>query len=610
MSEKSNWVKKDTTLTTPWFEGVSVDNPFPDYPRPQFVRDAWINLNGLWNYAITSNKIQETKNYDGKILVPYPLESALSGVKKQLRAKQFLWYHRVFTIPKHWEKNRILLHFGAVDWECKVCVNDVEVAIHKGGYTPFSIDITDIVITDGENHLRLRVYDPSEKGKQPSGKQWIKPGIVFYTTISGIWQTVWLESVPKNYISDIRMIPDIDRELLRLEINTEFDKHLKINNRNDTSFELKIRIPTKDIVLQEITNRNKQYFEIPIPKAKLWTPETPHLYELEIELLENKEPVDKIKSYFAMRKFSLAKDSNGYLRFHLNNKPYFMTGLLDQGYWPDGLYTAPSDEALKWDIELTKEFGFNTIRKHIKTEPARWYHYCDKLGVLVWQDMVNGGGKKGIISQFLAHIVGIKLQDTRCYWKSGQGKKSRRANFERELKEMIDTLFNVPSICLWVPFNEAWGQYDSLRISQWVMNYDPTRLVDHASGWFDHKGGNFISIHDYADKFNMPTKSITRGVLLSETGGYTRMIPNHSWNPKKKYGYKNFHTQEEVEQAYRNLVENILLPAKKMGLSGVIYTQTSDVEIEYNGLITYDRKVKKMNPEKIAKLNNKLNEKK
>ncbi|MBN1328142.1 MAG: hypothetical protein JXA54_01600 [Candidatus Heimdallarchaeota archaeon] len=257
---------------------------------------------------------------------------------------------------------------------------------------------------------------------------------------------------------------------------------------------------------------------------------------------------------------------------------------------------------------MTKDFGFNAIRKHIKTESARWYYHCDKLGILVWQDMINGGGKKGIISQFIAHVLGIKLNDTRCYWKSGQGKNSRRINFERELKEMVDYLFNVPSICLWVPFNESWGQFDSLRISQWLMSYDPTRLVDHASGWFDHGGGHFISVHDYADKFKMPNKSESRGVVLSETGGYTRMIENHSWNSKKKFGYRKFQTQKEAELAYQNLVDNIILPAKNKGLSGVIYTQTTDVEIEYNGLVTYDRKIKKMNPEIIMPLNRKLNE--
>nr|NHJ87851.1 beta-galactosidase [Asgard group archaeon] len=593
-------------LNTPWFEEVSAEKPFLEYPRPQFARDTWINLNGLWNYAITPKTKKQIEKYDGEILVPFPIESALSGVKKQLKPSQYLWYQRKFTIPKDWSNDRILLHFGAIDWEAKVWVNNIEVITHQGGYTPFSVDITDKISIKGENDLQIRVYDPSEKGKQPSGKQWLKPGMVFYTTISGIWQTVWLENVPKNYLSKIKITPDIDRELLKLELDVKLDEQSEKIIDSNSSMEFRIKIIDDGKIIKEITNKNHT-FEILISNAKLWTPESPNLYDLEIELIMKNNTIDKIKSYFAMRKFSLEKDNENRYRFHLNNKPYFMIGLLDQGYWPDGLYTAPNDVALKYDIELAKEFGFNTIRKHIKVEPARWYYYCDKLGILVWQDMINGGGKKGIIGQYLAHISKVILNDTKCYWKSGQGRKSHRINFERELKEMIDHLYNVPSICIWVPFNEAWGQFDSYRIGNWLMKYDQTRLVDHASGWFDHKGGHFISIHDYQDKFRMPSESDARGVILSETGGYTRMIIDHSWNPQKKYGYKKFQTQKQVEQAYQNLVENILLPAKNQGLSGVIYTQTADVEIEYNGLITYDRKIKKMNPKIIANLNHKLN---
>ncbi|MBN1328141.1 MAG: hypothetical protein JXA54_01595 [Candidatus Heimdallarchaeota archaeon] len=331
MIEKAFWAKKDSILTTPWFESISSDNPYPEYPRPQFARDTWVNLNGLWNYAITSKKVKQPNNYDGKILVPYPIESALSGVKKQLCPKQYLWYQRIFTVPKNWTKNRVLLHFGAIDWEAKVWINSVEVVTHRGGYTPFSIDITDKIIFDRENQIQIRVFDPSEKGKQPSGKQWLKPGIVFYTTTSGIWQTVWLESVPKNYISKIKMIPDIDLKLLHLEINIELDGQNKLQLDKETPYEFKVKISDKEKIVQEISNKENS-FEVPIIKPNLWSPENPFLYTLEIELIENKEIKDKIKSYFAMRKFSLEKDDNGYIRFHLNNKPYFMVGLLDQGY--------------------------------------------------------------------------------------------------------------------------------------------------------------------------------------------------------------------------------------------------------------------------------------
>ncbi|MHA1186941.1 MAG: glycoside hydrolase family 2 protein, partial [Candidatus Heimdallarchaeota archaeon] len=513
--------------------------------------------------------------------------------------KDRLWYQRTFTLSKDWKNKRILLHFGAVDWECKVWVNKKEVGSHRGGYSPFTFDITEFVDFEKENQLQIRVYDPSEKGKQPTGKQWLKPAIVFYTTVSGIWQTVWLESVPKNYITVIKLTPDIDEKVIKIKTNVQLFEE----NEN---FKISGKITDNGKTLSEFTAKINEEKEVSLYQFNLWSPETPFLYDLEINLVKDGKVIDSIESYFAMRKFSLEKDKEGIPRFHLNNEPYFMIGLLDQGYWPDGLYTAPTDEALKWDIELTKEFGFNTIRKHIKTEPARWYYHCDKLGVLVWQDMINGGGKAGIIPNFIAFALGLQLNDSRCYWKTGQNKKWLRDNFEIELKEMIDSLYNVPSICMWVPFNESWGQFDAKRIGQWVMDYDSSRVVDHASGWFDQKAGHFISVHDYKDKFKMPKKLDTRGIVLSETGGYTLPIQECVWDPNKKFGYKNITNQVELENSYQNLVENILKPSIKQGLSGVIYTQTTDVEIEYNGLVTFDRKIKKMTADKIAKLNSSL----
>ncbi|NHJ87244.1 MAG: beta-galactosidase [Asgard group archaeon] len=602
MSEEINWSKKDATLQTPWFDKVTHEKPFPEYPRPQLTREKWMNLNGLWNYKITSRNVKNVDNFEGKILVPFPLESPLSGVKRQLYPKQRLWYQRTFTIPKDWYNGRIILHFGAVDWECEVWLNDLEVGQHKGGYTPFSFEITDQLNLTSENKLTIIVFDPSEKGKQPSGKQWLKPNIVFYTTISGIWQTVWLESVPKNYIGSIKITPDFDSNILYLSTII----NLSTTEKNPDDFHILAKILDNKKTIIEISGNIDSEIKIDLPPLIEWSPENPKLYDLEISLMSSNQTLDVIGSYFAMRKFSIEPDSKGVTRFHLNNKPYFMLGLLDQGYWPDGLYTAPTDEALRWDIELTKDYGFNTIRKHLKVEPARWYHYCDKLGVLVWQDMINGGGKIGIIPQFLFYSMGMTFKDTRCYWKSGQGNKNRRDNFERELMELINSLYNVPSICIWVPFNEAWGQFDSLRINNWLKDCDTTRLVDHASGWFDQGGGDFISVHNYKDSFKMPEKFDYRAVILSETGGYTLMIPDHSWNPKKKYGYKKIHSEDELESCYENLVNTILLPSKNEGLSGVIYTQTTDVEIEYNGLVTYDRKYKKMVAAKIKALNQKL----
>ncbi|MHA1309133.1 MAG: glycoside hydrolase family 2 protein, partial [Candidatus Heimdallarchaeota archaeon] len=550
-------------------------------------------------YTVTSAKADFPNEFEGKILVPFAIESPLSGVKRQLYPKDRLWYQRSFTIPKDWKNKRILLHFGAVDWECKIWVNKKEVGSHRGGYSPFSFDITEYVEFEKENQIQIRVYDPSEKGKQPSGKQWLKPAIVFYTTVSGIWQTVWLESVPKIYITDIKLTPDIDEKVIKIKTN--------IVSSENHNIKIEGIINDNGNIIAEFTGDPNSEINVLLQQFNLWSPETPFLYDLEINLVEEGIVIDTIESYFAMRKFSLEKDKEGIPRFNLNNEPYFMVGLLDQGYWPDGLYTAPTDEALKWDIELTKEFGFNTIRKHIKTEPARWYYFCDKLGVLVWQDMINGGGKYGIIPNTLIFAFGLTLNDSRCYWKTGQRKQWLRDNFELELKEMIDSLYNVPSICMWVPFNESWGQFDAKRIGKWVMNYDPSRLVDHASGWYDQKSGHFISIHDYRDKFKMPKEITDRGVVLSETGGYTLPIPECLWDPKKKFGYKKITSQEELEKSYQNLVKKILKPSIKQGLSGVIYTQTTDVEIEYNGIVTYDRKIKKMDAEKIAKLNKSLN---
>lgn len=601
MSKDFSWSKKEGRLQTPWYKKVPKDCPLPEYPRPQFTRETWINLNGLWDYAITDQNESFLSNFEDKILVPFPIESSLSGVECQLYPRERLWYHRTFNIPDDWQDKRVLLHFGAVDWKCKIWINKELIGEHAGGYYPFSFDITEHIDFDQENVILIRVYDPSEKGKQPSGKQWIKPSIVFYTTNSGIWQTVWLESVPKNYISNIKIAPDIDNNNL---IFTSFVTTEQGKKRED--FTINVKVLDENRIIQDVVCKPNQEKKIHIPKVKLWSPENPFLYQLDIKLIQGAIVIDEVGSYFAMRKFSIEEDEKGYQRFYLNNEPYFMTGLLDQGYWPDGLYTAPTDEALLFDIELTKEFGFNTIRKHLKVEPARWYYHCDRLGVLVWQDMINGGGKTGIIPQFFAYILRLKLKDYRCYWKAGMRKKSTREIFEKELKEMIDALYNVPSICIWVPFNEAWGQFDSKRISDWLMQYDSSRLVDHASGWFDHGGGHFISKHDYADKFTMPKKRGDRAVVLSETGGYTMMIPEHSWNPKKKYGYKNFNSKKELEDAYKNLIKDILIPAKKDGLCGAIYTQISDVEIEYNGIVTYDRKRKKMNPKKISKLNQQL----
>ncbi len=600
MTDPSQWNKKKGRMQTHWFEDVDSNNPFPEYPRPQMVREEWLNLNGLWDYAIRSADINTVKAYDGKILVPFPVESSLSGVKRPLLLKERLWYHRVFKIPENWKDKRILLHFGAIDWECTIWINDREIGIHKGGYSPFSLDITDYVCMEEENEIVIKVFDPTDKGRQPFGKQTLKPKLVFYTSTSGIWQTAWLEMVPTTYIDSFKLTPDINNSTLTIEA--------KVKGEPLVNTEIKVKISKDGNEITTVQASSSEPVIIDIENPILWSPESPELYDVQLTLIFHENPLDAVDSYFAMRKFSLQAGPSGIPQFFLNNNPYFMIGPLDQGFWPDGLYTAPSDAALLWDVEMTKNFGFNMIRKHIKTEPARWYHYCDKLGIIVWQDMPNGGKMNIIPPGYFAYFLGKTYDDTKSYRKFGFKNPKDRMQFEKELKEMLDSLYNVPSIAIWVPFNEAWGQFDAKRISEWIMEYDPTRLVDNASGWFDQGSGHFVSIHNYNDTFKMPNDSKERGVLLSETGGYTNSINGHKWDPKKKFGYKFYQNKEELHDAYRNMVENVLKPAIKKGLSGAVYTQTSDVEIELNGLATYDRQVLKFDQKLVKELNMSLRE--
>ncbi|MCF2141907.1 MAG: beta-galactosidase [Candidatus Lokiarchaeota archaeon] len=608
MGESNRWEIQPSSLLTKWSKSVDPSMPWPSYPRPQFKRQDWLNLNGLWEYSISNFNTETMPTSEGYILVPYPVESALSGVKRKLEPKNLLWYRRKFTLPSKWHDKRIILHFEAVDWETTVYINDHLVGVHRGGYTPFSFDITLYLSKnmESENTIIIKVFDPTEKGHQPSGKQWLKPAIVFYTSISGIWQTVWLEPVPYYAIEKIEITPDIDTDQLLLLFTASFhpkdpgDEYIS-NDKLKSSFELEITVFDKEKSILSIRQPFQKAIILKLPPLKRWTPENPILYGLKIKLLQQNTVFDCIESYFAMRSFSLESDSQGRMRFHLNHKPYFMMGVLDQGYWPDGLYTAPTEDALRYDLEIIKKCGYNMVRKHIKIEPSLWYYYCDQMGLIVWQDMPNGGGKGVITRQFLLHILHLNPKDDRNYWFSGYGKPEHRKNFRQELHEMIDHLYNVPSIAVWVLFNEAWGQFDTVSLTEWLKKRDPSRLIDAASGWFDKKVGHFVSVHNYNDKFQMPSTFNYRGVVLSEIGGYTLPIINHEWNPKKKFGYKRIKSRNELEQAYFNLINNILLPAVKQGLSGVVYTQITDVEIEYNGLMTYDRSVLKIVPEKFKK---------
>jgi len=591
-ASSQDWHPIKGHLFTRWAKDVNPAQPWPEYPRPQMQRDNWQNLNGLWDYAILPKKSKEPEAYSGKILVPFPIESALSGVKQPLKPDQKLWYHRSFEVISSREEKCVILHFGAVDWETHVFVNHIEVGNHIGGYCPFSFDITH-ALKYGSNDLTVSVWDPSDKGKQEHGKQVLKPGFIWYTAVSGIWQTVWLEVVPKVHLKKIEMVPDIDRSILNLLVQcTDVQSppliHASITLRGDP--------------ITQVEFPANASFEVEIPDFHLWSPESPVLYDIEISLVEGDQIADQVKSYFGMRKFSLGQDSNGTPRLCLNNQPYFMIGPLDQGYWPDGLYTPPTDEAMRSDIAFCKSAGFNTIRKHVKVEPARYYYHCDRMGIIVWQDMPNGGLTPNA-SWFVFQSSSSRRRDNWFYCRRGRSFPSKRLQFESELKEMIDTLKNAVSIAAWVPFNEGWGQFDAIRISRWLRETDPSRIIDQASGWFDQQAGEIKSHHIYFKNFAEVPNEIHRATILSEYGGYQMINSGHTWVERQLIVYKGFTDPLKLGQAYELLTLNQLLPWVKRGLSAAIYTQTTDVETEVNGFLTYDREVTKIPAKFLAKLN-------
>jgi len=578
-------------LRTRWFDSARSDMPLSDYPRPQFVRSEWQCLNGEYNYAITSTDSDCPQSFHGKILVPFSIESQLSGVERNLSPDELLWYRRSFTVDAAWAGRRILLHFGAVDWKCTVFINGKSVGNHVGGYNPFSFDITDF-LQQGENDLVVKVYDPTDKGWQQRGKQVLEPHGFWYTATSGIWQTVWLEPVNEKRIEVIKLLPDIDNRCINIEsiLTCEEGCRLiaKIYDGENTVFSGEIS-----------TNQ-----PVPIQDMKLWSPEDPFLYDLVLELYCSDVLCDTVNSYFGMRKYSIGNDDEGLPRLFLNNEPYFYCGLLDQGYWCDGGLTPPTDDAMAYDIRMMKDFGFNMLRKHIKVEPQRWYYHCDKIGMIVWQDMVSGGE---YIGTFLAGVlpnIGIKVKDN-AYKKFKRGEKHWRDCFEEELFGMIDNLYNSTSIGCWVPFNEGWGQFDAKRISSKIKEFDSSRLVDHASGWYDQGGGDFKSVHKYILKVRKP-KADKRPFVLSEFGGYSNIVQNHVWNKAKSFGYKMYNDKFSLTRAYERLMKKQIIPLVKKGLSATVYTQVSDVELEVNGLLTYDRDVVKIDEKVVKDLNEEL----
>ena len=585
---------KFNKLKTLWQPAQPI--PWPEYPRPQMAREEWQNLNGWWDYCIQSQSLPQPTDFDGKILVPFAPESVLSGVERMLQPEEKLWYERQFEVS-HTPEQVVMLHFGAVDFFCQVLVNGIVVGSHWGGFLPFSFDITS-ALQEGQNLLVVMVQDETEAALHQKGKQRLNPGGIWYTSVSGIWQTVWLEVLPKKHISSLKITPSIDTNTLELKV--------KVSEESLKSF-CQVEA-TASFEGQEVARARgglKSTLVLHLPDAKLWHPDHPHLYDLDVRLVENENQVDQVKSYFAMRKFGKSKDENGLWRFTLNNEPIFQYGPLDQGYFPEGLYTPPSEEAMLFDIEYAKKIGCNMIRKHVKVEPLRWYHACDKLGMIVWQDMPNGGRTTKDAIVLFTFTSGIHRYDQHRLKRFGREDPNNREEFRAELQDMVETLYNCPCISVWTPFNESWGQFHAIRIAEWIKTLDPTRLVDHASGWFDQGGGDFQSRHVYVKPLSARIPD-DRILAVTEFGGYTMQLPDHVYTDRERFGYGHYQDAESLTAAYLNLLEQQVKPLIPKGLSAAIYTQTSDIETEINGFLSYDRKVEKMDAQILRKAHQEL----
>lgn len=588
VAQTTQWKIVEGKITTPWAEKVDPAQTLQEYPRPQMVRETWMNLNGLWDYAITPKGATDSPEFDGKILVPFAVESALSGVGKTVGKENVLVYRHAVELPRTFRNKKVLLHFGAVDWQCDVWVNGVSVGKHTGGYDPFYFDITSALKKSGRQEIRIVVWDPTDEGPQPRGKQVNAPKGIWYTPVSGIWQTVWMEAVPQTYLESIRVTPDLDQEMLTLEADAS-------NLQSGDRVKISVWDGTQKVAEQESAETK---IALAIPQAKRWSPENPFLYDLRITLIRKGKTIDEVRSYFGMRKISMQADANGMQRMLLNNEMLFQYGPLDQGWWPDGLYTAPTDEALAFDIQKTKGLGFNMIRKHVKVEPARWYYHCDRIGMLVWQDMPSGDmgnrwdSRPGIIG------VGTERQRT----------PESAKIFRDEWKAVMDANMNFPSIVVWVPFNEGWGQFETEDIARWTVDYDPTRLVNAASGGnFYYDAGHILDLHNYPEPA-MPSPEHFGGkqaIVLGEYGGLGLPLEGHTWQDKNNWGYQSFPSKEELLAKYEDFINRFPELIRK-GLSAAIYTQTTDVEIETNGLMTYDRKVIKMPEDRLRQMHRKL----
>ena len=576
----AEWQPVPGNIMTRWAKEVTPDKVLPEYPRPQMVREQWQNLNGLWDYAVTPLADPQPAQFSGKIMVPFCIESALSGVKQALTPEQRLWYRRSFSAPTLTDGKRLLLHFGAVDWQTKVILNGKPVAEHTGGYDAFTCDITGSIKPGAANELVVSVFD-SSCGAQARGKQKLDavahPKGIRYTPCSGIWQTVWMETVPAVSIESLKIVPDVDSGSVAVTVTTTGGGNAKLCASDG------------DKTVATAEGAAGQPIILKIPDAKLWSPEQPFLYDLRVEC-----GADAVKSYFGMRKLSIAKDDKGVTRMAFNGKPVFQAGYLDQGYWPDGVYTAPTDEALRYDIELTKKLGMRVARKHVKVEPDRWYYWCDKLGLLVWQDMPSAGPVLGAVGSGAGNKEG-KMVDGKANTPEGA------AQFEAELKAMVEGRWNHPSIVMWIVFNEGWGQYDTPRLTNWVKQLDPTRWVNNASGGHDIPAGDVMDGHHYQAPC-VPKPTDGRVSVCGEFGGLGLATPGHTWLGKP-WGYRGAANPEQLTASYVGLIKRAYELKESDGLDALIYTEITDVETECNGAVTYDREVIKVDVQKVSDAN-------
>ncbi|WP_448789504.1 glycoside hydrolase family 2 protein [Bacteroides graminisolvens] len=580
----AQWKAVGSRIKTEWSSLVDPSNVLSEYPRPIMERDKWKNLNGLWNYAIINKGEPLPIEFEGEILVPFAIESSLSGVGKLITEQQELVYQRYFEIPSSWKGKSILLHFGAVDWKADVWVNNIKVGSHTGGFTPFSFNITSAILAKGKNCVVVKVWDPTDKSSQPRGKQVSKPEGIWYTPVTGIWQTVWIEPVSNAYIEGLNITPDIDNHLLIVKAELEGSINADV---------IEVEVYDGENLLFTEKSIYSQPVEIVMPQnIKLWSPDSPFLYKLKIRLKKGNEILDAVESYAAMRKYSIRRDSHGIVRLELNNKALFQFGTLDQGWWPDGLYTAPTDDALLYDIKKTKDFGFNMIRKHIKVEPARWYTHCDRLGIIVWQDMPSGDSNPQW--QNRKYFDGIEMKRS----------LSSEAIYRKEWKEIIDCLYSYPCISTWVPFNEAWGQFKTAEVADWTKQYDPTRLVNPASGGNHYTCGDILDLHNYPAP-ELYLYDAQRATVLGEYGGIGLVLKDHVWEPDRNWGYVQFNSSTEATDEYIKYAEKLYRLIEK-GFSAAVYTQITDVEVEVNGLMTYDRKVIKLDEERIKRVNSRI----